>query len=45
MDGGWGYVIAGWTITFGAIAAYAVWTILRGRKLSRQVPAEERRWL
>lgn len=41
----WGYVIAAWSITFGAIALYAVVTILRGRSLSRRVPPEDRRWM
>lgn len=40
----YGYVAAGWGITLVTLAAYAVRTILRGRALARQVPAEERRW-
>ena len=39
-----GYVAAGWIATFGLIGGYAATVIRRGRKLSRQVPAEERRW-
>lgn len=41
----WGYVIAGWAITFVVLVAYAVWIVLRGRALSKQVPPEERRWM
>jgi hypothetical protein len=39
-----GYVAAAWLGTFGLIGGYAVATVLRGRKLSRQVPPEDRRW-
>lgn len=41
----WGYITAGYVITFGLLALYAVRTILRGRRLSRRLPAEDRRWL
>ncbi len=40
----WGYVIASWIIVFGSIGAYSVATVLRGRRLSKQVPPEKRRW-
>lgn len=40
-----GYVAAGYVTVLGTLAAYAWWTLRRGRRLSRQVPAEERRWL
>ena len=39
-----GYVVAGYLITFVGLAAYAVWTLLKGRRLSAQVPPERRRW-
>ncbi len=39
-----GYVAAGWIATFGIIGAYAVATIRRGKRLSKIVPPEERRW-
>lgn len=39
-----GHVAAGWTAAFGGIGAYAIVVIRRGRRLSRVVPAEERRW-
>jgi hypothetical protein len=41
----WSYVIAGWVLVLGSLAAYALWVIVRGRNLSRQVPPEERRWM
>ncbi|CAM8624734.1 hypothetical protein MCETE7_01012 [Acidimicrobiia bacterium] len=40
----WGYVIASWIVAFGALGAYSVATVLRGRRLSKQVPPEKRRW-
>lgn len=39
-----GYILAGWGCTVGAVAAYAVRTVRRGRALSAKVPAEDRRW-
>jgi hypothetical protein len=39
-----GYVAAGWLLTIGAIGGYASLVLLRGRKLSRRVPPEARRW-
>ena len=39
-----GYVAAGWAIPLAALAAYALRTIARGRRLAEQVPPEERRW-
>jgi hypothetical protein len=41
----WGYVIVGWIITVVVVVAYVGVTIQRGRALSRQVPAEEQRWM
>jgi hypothetical protein len=40
-----GYVLAGYSIVFGTLIAYAVRTLLRGRSLSKQVPPEARRWM
>ena len=40
-----GYLIAGWSIGLGSIAAYAVVVVLRGRDLSRKVPPERHRWM
>jgi hypothetical protein len=42
---GWGYVIAGYVVTLGGLAAYVLRTLLRGRQLSKQVPPEARRWM
>ncbi len=39
-----GYVAAGWTATIGLLGGYAAAVIRRGRRLSRVVPPEERRW-
>jgi hypothetical protein len=44
LTGTWPYVAAAWVIVFGAIGAYAVVTVVRGRRLSRRVPTEKRRW-
>ena len=45
MSGQWGYVIASYVLVLGSMAAYAVWTIRRGRRLARRLPVEDRRWL
>jgi heme exporter protein CcmD len=39
-----GYVFAAYLITFGVLAAYALWVLVRGRRLSAQVPEDRRRW-
>lgn len=44
LTGTWPYVIASWVIVLGSLAAYAGITVLRGRRLSRRVPPERRRW-
>lgn len=44
LTGTWGYVAAAWVIVFGSMGAYALVTVIRGRRLSRQVPQEKRRW-
>ena len=40
-----GYLIAGWGITMGTLAFYAVRLVRRGRELSGRVPDAHRRWL
>jgi hypothetical protein len=40
-----GYVIAGYTLVFGSLGVYVVRVLLRGRALSKEVPAERRRWM
>jgi hypothetical protein len=39
------YIATAWIATFAAVGAYALWVIRRGRKLSKVVPPDERRWL
>ena len=39
-----GYVAAGWVITVAVLGGYGLTLVRRGRKLSRLVPPEERRW-
>ncbi len=41
----WVYVAAGYGIVVIGIAVYAVLVIRRGRKLSRQLDPEDRRWM
>lgn len=40
-----GYLIAGWSISLGAIGLYAVALLRRGRRLSARVPVDRRRWM
>ncbi len=37
-----GYLVAGYTVTFGALAGYAAWILSRRRALARLLPPEER---
>ena len=39
-----GYVVVGYLVTGLGLSTYAVWTLLRGRRLSQLVPPERRRW-
>jgi hypothetical protein len=41
----WGYVIAGYGIILPSLAAYALFVVQRGRRLSERVPEDERRYL
>lgn len=43
--GEWTYVGWAYGIVVGVLVAFAVLTILRGRKLGRDLPPEDRRWL
>ena len=38
------YVAAGWSIPLVVLGLYAMRVLRRGRRLSEQVPAEQRRW-
>jgi hypothetical protein len=40
----WTYVLAGWGLVAGGIAAYALAIARKGRKLSKDLPPDERRW-
>ena len=39
------YIVLAWVVTFGAIGAYAASVIRRGRRLSKVVAPERRRWM
>ena len=39
------YIVAAWAGTFAAVGLYALSLIRRGRRLSRIVPEDQRRWL
>lgn len=39
------YIAAAWVATFVIVGGYALSVVLRGRRLSRIVPAERRRWM
>jgi hypothetical protein len=41
---GWFFVGAGWAVSAAALLGYAAMVLTRGRRLSRAVPPEERRW-
>jgi hypothetical protein len=38
------YIAAGWLVTFGTLTGYVAHLLARGRRLSRQVPPQDRRW-
>jgi heme exporter protein CcmD len=40
----WGFVVAGYAITLAVLGGYAIWVVRKGRRLSRRVRSEERRW-
>jgi len=40
-----GYVYAAYGVVISVLVAFAVLTILRGRRLARQLPPEDRRWM
>jgi hypothetical protein len=37
-----GYVIAGWSLSLGALGAYGVWLALRTRRALARLPEEDR---
>ncbi|HRW37324.1 MAG: hypothetical protein KDB04_04000 [Acidimicrobiales bacterium] len=42
--GAWSYITAAYVVVFGTLIAYAAWVIVRGRRIGRQLPPEDRRW-
>jgi hypothetical protein len=40
----WTYVAFAYLAVFGFILGFAAWVIVRGRKVGRQLPPEERTW-
>ena len=40
-----GYIATAWGATFASVAVYAALVIRKGRRLSKVVPPEERRWM
>lgn len=41
----WSYVAGAYGLVVAVLVAYAAWTIMRGRKLGRRLPPEDRRWM
>lgn len=41
----WGYVTFAYVVVVGLLVGYAALTILRGRRVGRQLPPDERRWM
>ncbi len=39
-----GYVLAGYAVTVGGLALYALRVVMRGRSLTRSLPEDERTW-
>jgi len=44
-DNEWAYVAAAYGLIVAVLVAYATWTIVRGRRIGRQLPSEDRRWM
>lgn len=40
-----GYIVTSWVATLAIGGGYALSVVLRGRKLSRSVPPDRRRWM
>ncbi len=41
----WAYVASAYGLVIIVLVAYAAWTIARGRRVGRQLPSEDRRWM
>jgi hypothetical protein len=40
----WAYVAFAYLTVFGFVIGFAVWVLVRGRKVGQQLPPEERTW-
>lgn len=45
QDNEWGYVAGAYGLVFAVLVAYAAVTIVRGRRVGRQLHPEDRRWM
>lgn len=45
QDNEWGYVAGAYGLVVAVLVAYAAWTIVRGRRIGRQLSPEDRRWM
>lgn len=41
----WGYVVAAYGVAIALLGGFALATIIRGRRVGRQLPPEDRRWM
>jgi len=41
----WSYVALAYGVVVGVLVLYSVWTIVRGRRVGRQLPPDDRRWM
>ncbi|WCO67693.1 hypothetical protein PO878_03015 [Iamia majanohamensis] len=41
----WGSVAVSWIVVFASVAILAVRSAQRGRRLAKQVPEDQRRWM
>lgn len=41
----WPFIVGAWAVTAAAVGTYAAVILRRGKRLSRRVPPEERRWM
>jgi len=41
----WPFILGAWGVTVLIIGGYAFSVVRRGKRLSRQVPPEQRRWM
>lgn len=39
------YIATAWIVTFGSVGLYALAVLRRGRRLSKAVPEDRRRWM